>query len=267
MPSGRLSPPRALAASAPLDSAPQAPGGAPARRAPRPPPPPQPLPGAGLCSHLPSPAPTSGGWPGPFPQPGAGGVALSHWGGIGRGEGCARLGVPCPGARHGGRCHGNAPSPAPRARTYIVRASSPPRPVPGGEARRARHPVAEGRVARAEAGRHPARRPLIPTRSFSRREGPGPPRLESGHGEASVSPLAGRKAAERHRFSKHPCQPGALSCKAFGKRSGSAAAPVCRGSAIPKVARVTVSRPSPEGSPRPAWPFTHPRGRWGRSLK
>lgn len=90
VPSGPLCPPRALAASAPLGSAPHAPGGAPVRRAPRPPPPPpQPLPGAGLRSHLPSPAQTSGAWPGPFPLPGAGWGGCSQprgaGGGVGRG--------------------------------------------------------------------------------------------------------------------------------------------------------------------------------------
>lgn len=129
MPSCPPSPPRALAASAPLSSAPHAQGGARARRAPCPPPPQQ-LPGAGLRSHLPSPAQTSGGWPGPFPQPGAGG-ALCHReeGGSGRGGGrgeAARSpgGGGPPGARLACRCHGNAQAPAPRVRTRIVSACS-----------------------------------------------------------------------------------------------------------------------------------------------
>lgn len=85
-PSCPPSPPCALASSAPLRSAPHAQGGAPVRRAPRPPPPPpQPLPRAGLRSHLPSPAQTSGGWPGPFPQSRAGGGVRSATGGSGRG--------------------------------------------------------------------------------------------------------------------------------------------------------------------------------------
>lgn len=113
VPSGPPSLSRALTASAPVSSAPHAQGGAPARRAPRLPPlPPQPLPGARLRSHLPSPAQTSGSWPGPFPLPGAGGCTQQR--GIRAGGGCARLGAASPGALHAGRCHGNAPAPVPR---------------------------------------------------------------------------------------------------------------------------------------------------------
>lgn len=97
VPSGPLNLSRALTASAPLSSAPHAQGGAPARRAPRLLAlPPQPLPGARLRSHLPSPAQTSGGWPGPFPLPGAegggwwrGGGALSDKGDPRGGRLCA----------------------------------------------------------------------------------------------------------------------------------------------------------------------------------
>lgn len=121
VPSGPLNLSRALTASAPLSSAPHAQGGAPARRAPRLLAlPPQPLPGARLRSHLPSPAQTSGGWPGPFPLPGAegggggGGAVHSATRGIRAGGGCARLGAASPGALHAGRCHGNALAPVPR---------------------------------------------------------------------------------------------------------------------------------------------------------
>lgn len=48
-----------------------------------------------------NPAQTSGGWPGPFPQPGAGGALCNQeWGGVGAGGGGrARLGVAGPRAR------------------------------------------------------------------------------------------------------------------------------------------------------------------------
>lgn len=104
VPSGPLNLSRALTASAPLSSAPHAQGGAPARRAPRLLAlPPQPLPGARLRSHLPSPAQTSGGWPGPFPLPGAEGVGVvaggrctQRQGGSARGEAVRAWGRPAP---------------------------------------------------------------------------------------------------------------------------------------------------------------------------
>lgn len=169
MPSGPPSP--TLPSPPPrLGSAPHAQGGAPAYRGPGPPPPPQPLPGARLRSHLPNPAQTSGAWPGPFPQPGAGG-ALSE-GGVGAGAGCARLGAASPGARHAGRCHGNAPAPEPRARTRIVSICSQAPTATRGEAGRALGPAAEGKVFRAGGGFYPARLSLISIRSFSRRVWP-----------------------------------------------------------------------------------------------
>lgn len=85
-------PARALAASAPPDSAPHARGGAPSRSTPRLPPP-QPLPGAQLRSHLPSPAdvrqqarplPTAGREGVCAPRLGGGCVCQGGWGAWGR---------------------------------------------------------------------------------------------------------------------------------------------------------------------------------------
>lgn len=151
-PSCPPSPPCALASSAPLRSAPHAQGGAPVRRAPRPPPPPpQPLPRAGLRSHLPSPAQTSGGWPGPFPLSGAGGGGCAQRRG-GRGGGEA--------ARARGRwAPGRAPSwplSWQRARSRPEGANPHcelPQPVPRRTARgswRALDPVAEGKSLASE---------------------------------------------------------------------------------------------------------------------
>ena len=117
-----------------------------------------------------------------------------------------------------------------------------------------------------ESWPHPAGCSVIPTRSISRREGLGPPRLESDYWEAHVGPPAGRKAVARRRFFKSPCRLGAFRCKACWWRSGRAAAPVCRGAVGSESARVTVSRPSSEGSPRPVWLFSQLHGTWGRGL-
>lgn len=123
------SPLRALAASAPLGSAPHAPGRqspCPPRPRPPPPPPPQPLPGAVLRSQ-PSPSPAQTSEPGPAPSHcrGRGGGAPATGGGRAGGD-CVPGGGVCSGARPMGRCHGNAPAPAPRARTRIVSASRLP---------------------------------------------------------------------------------------------------------------------------------------------
>lgn len=170
MPSSPRSPPRALASSVPPGSAPHAQGGAPGCRAPRLQPPPQPLPGARLRSHLPSPAQTSGGWPGPFPQLGAWGSALSN-GGVGAGR---RLRVP----------GGGWPGRTPRRPLSWQHACSRPEganrrcenslPVQHRRSLKAGctgYPATEGKVGRSRAGLNPTRRPLISTRSFCQWEG------------------------------------------------------------------------------------------------
>lgn len=98
-----------------------------------------------------------------------------------------------------------------------------------------------GASCSCESWPHPAGCSVIPTRSISRREGLGPPRLESDYWEAHVGPPAGRKAVAHHRFFKSPCRLGALRCKACWWRSGRAAAPVCRGAVGCESARVTVT--------------------------
>lgn len=160
-PSGPLSPPRALAASAPLGSAPHAQGGDLARGAPRPPPSPQPLPVARLRSHLPSPAQTSGSWPGPFPQTGAGG-ALSD------------PGLPPGRAPRGPLSWQRAGFSPQGANPHCERLQSglyyDPR---GDEARPGPCGWLRTKLLARKLASIQLDAPLISTRSFSRREGPG----------------------------------------------------------------------------------------------
>lgn len=122
-----------------------------------------------------------------------------------------------------------------------------------------------GQVAIAEAGSHSAGCSVIPTRSISRREGPGPPRLESDYWEARVGPPAERKAVERHRFFKPPDGWAPSVAKLVGRGVGEQP-PRSAEARLALRAPFTVSCPSSEGSPPPVWLFSQLLGRWWRGL-